>query len=510
MIPTNLKYGTKVESSIAKSYRTNIQPQNGTGPYNALDTITINIPTRANLVLVPTESYLKFKLNVNNLNGSVNAFRLDRCGAHGVIQRLSIWSGSNLLQDIDNYGMLASIMMDAYIPTDKVYGAYNACVGTRNDLVTTTVNSTTFAASTTLSSSCFQSNSGDLIGTGGYVTGSTGINPSAITATSGVVSDTYCINLISLIGSLCKDNYFPLFACTSAPIRVELQLVAGVNNFCAAFVSTTANSFNITNCEYIAQFIDLGDEAMSMIYSNLGGEPLQMVVPDYRNYQGSYQVTIGSNTLVNFPIPAKFSSLKSLLCTVRDKLPANVQTNSYFPYSSVSYGIQSYQFRLGSQIVPSKPPDTIPEMFEEMIKAIGSIADINHQPSIEKFSYQLANSVCYNSTASQGLGTSTGYTVTVDGAPTTNTVTVSNANAGSFYVGLDVENYSASSKSTIFSGYNSNTDDIFWQPTFNPIANTTAVSGIGGNGAVTTLRLDAFANYDCVVVFQDNTAYTKI
>jgi hypothetical protein len=53
MLPKNLAYGSKVESASARSYRTNIQPQNGTGTYNAGDTIIINIPTRNNLVYVP-------------------------------------------------------------------------------------------------------------------------------------------------------------------------------------------------------------------------------------------------------------------------------------------------------------------------------------------------------------------------------------------------------------------------------------------------------------------------
>ena len=56
-------HGSNVESSAARSYRSNIQPQNETGTYNAGDTITINIPTRNNLVLVPEESVLKFTLN---------------------------------------------------------------------------------------------------------------------------------------------------------------------------------------------------------------------------------------------------------------------------------------------------------------------------------------------------------------------------------------------------------------------------------------------------------------
>ena len=57
MLPKNkLVYDSKVESSAARSYRANIQPQNVTGTYNANDTITINIPTRANLLLIPEES----------------------------------------------------------------------------------------------------------------------------------------------------------------------------------------------------------------------------------------------------------------------------------------------------------------------------------------------------------------------------------------------------------------------------------------------------------------------
>jgi hypothetical protein len=67
MLPKNLKYGTKIESAVARSSRVNIQPQSGT-TYGPNDTITINIPTRNNLVLVPTESYLKFNICLINNN----------------------------------------------------------------------------------------------------------------------------------------------------------------------------------------------------------------------------------------------------------------------------------------------------------------------------------------------------------------------------------------------------------------------------------------------------------
>jgi hypothetical protein len=49
---------------------------------------------------------------------------------------------------------------------------------------------------------------------------------SAALAAGGTTGGTYCLNLISLIGSLCSEKYFPLFACTSSPLRVEIQLVS--------------------------------------------------------------------------------------------------------------------------------------------------------------------------------------------------------------------------------------------------------------------------------------------
>jgi len=262
-----------------------------------------------------------------------------------------------------------------------------------------------------------------------------------------------------------------------------------MQNFVNQAVSTVANTMAITNCEYIAQFIELGDEAMRGVYGSLGSEPMQLVMPEYRNYQYNAQLITATQTQINMPIPAKFSSLKSLLISCRDK---GTGATTFFPTSSVSQGIQQYQFRLGSQIVPSKPPDTLQEMFEEVTKAVASISDLTHQPSIEKFSYQYYNSTA-SIAASQSLGANTGYVVSVDSA-----TSVSNNNSGAFYVGLDLENYCAASKDGIFSGYNSNTDDIFWVPTFQTV--------IAGNP---NIRFDAFACFDQVLIFQDNTAFVK-
>jgi len=144
MIPKNLKYGSKVESALARSYRTNIAPQNGTGPYSLGDTIIVNIPTRANLVLNSADSYLKFSVTVTSTGADTYA-RWDSAGAHGLIQRCRIFCGSNLLQDIDNYGLLAKMLYDIQVPQDAVIGKHSITTGTRYDYVTTSVDGTATA-----------------------------------------------------------------------------------------------------------------------------------------------------------------------------------------------------------------------------------------------------------------------------------------------------------------------------------------------------------------------------
>jgi len=203
MLPKNLKYGSKIESQMAKSMKSNISPQNGTGNYGLGDTIIINIPTRNNLVLSTTESYLKFNLNVTNTSGNQASFRLDSCGAHGLISRIRIFSGSNLLQDIAEYGLLAKFLFDLQVPYDAVTGKYSTLAGTRADqsltLPTTAVANGTDQATTQALANDLKlqlsnakvsfnvTNSGEFLGT---------VNNNATTTTR-----TYCLNLISLIGT---------------------------------------------------------------------------------------------------------------------------------------------------------------------------------------------------------------------------------------------------------------------------------------------------------------------
>jgi hypothetical protein len=483
MIPKNLKYGSKVESAPARSIRSNIQPQVGT-KFSLNELIQINIPTRQNLVLVPTESYLKFNFRVGS-NAEDTVFRWDSCGAHGLIQRIRVYHGSNLLEDIDNYNLLSKMLHDIQIPTDSTYGKLALLEGTRPDMIATTP---TFLAAAvgdgagvvaTLSNRNIRVqsiSSGDVL-----KRTAAGVTTHLIDDTQSTNVETYCLNLVSLVGSLCSQNYLPLFAMTSAPLRLEIQLVDDLRRAmnCSAAPNAASNALTfLDNVEFVAQMIELSDSAMSIISSSLGGSPLQFVIPSYRNYQYALTTTEGVATQANFPIAAKFSSLKSLFVTHRDK----INTATFFPMSCVTAGLSDYQFRVGSVPVPAKAVNTRAEQFAELLKAIGSLSDISHQPSIELPAFN--------------LGISQANTNVTDA------IAASGIHSGAFYVGLNLENYEASAKDTIFAGWNSNTDDIYY------VANLT-VPQAGGAAAPVTIRFDAFALYDAVVVCENQTAYVR-
>lgn len=463
MLPKNLKYQSKVESSVARSMRTNIAPQNGTGPYGYGDTIILNIPTRNNLVLASTESYLKFKMSLTNGTAN-NAFRWDSCGAHSIINRIRIYHGSSLIEDIQEYGLLAKILYDMQLPADNTYGKQTLLAGTRQDLVLTTPNVGAVADISQKNLSAVAVNSGDRFGVavGG-----------ALTAATTVLTEDYAINLISLVGSLSSNNYIPLFAMSSAPLRVEITLVDSLYKAMADLTDATgtASTLALTNVEYCGSFIELGDAAMGTVYSSLEGQPLQFVIPQYRNYQFSYALPQTTQTQVSFPIPAKFSSLRALVLTQRDK---QTGAATFFPCSSVKMGLIDYTFRIGATQIPSKPPSTNVEFFSEALKALGSLSDINYTPSIDKSSYILNQSVASNDAVA---GTSS-------------------AQSGSFFIGIDLESYQGADKSTLFSGANTNTDDIFF------IGNYASPAAI-------TARYDCFANFDSVLVCESNTCFIK-
>ena len=143
--------------------------------------------------------------------------------------------------------------------------------------------------------------------------------------------------------------------------------------------------------------------------------------------------------------------------------------------------LSQYNFRCGPTLIPSKPPTLVSEFFSEALKAIGSLSDLTHSPSID---YET-------------------YSVDVTGVTTETLTQAPIIGSSSFYIGIDLENYSGADKSQLFSGYNSSTDDIYFNGTYAP------GSATGLANSLHNVVLDAFCVYDQVVIFENGTAYVK-
>jgi hypothetical protein len=141
------------------------------------------------------------------------------------------------------------------------------------------------------------------------------------------------------------------------------------------------------------------------------------------------------------------------------------------------FGLSSYNLRIGSKIIPAKAPSTITEYFVEACKAIGSVSDINHCPTMNMYSYNVLTNAANTETL---------------------VLAATSAISTNFIMGCDMEVYANAEKDAIFSGYNSLNDDIFCQCQF---------AGVGAD--VASMRADFYALYDSLVICENQTAYVK-
>jgi hypothetical protein len=438
MIPANLKFQSKVESAPARRFLTQIQPQGSTS-FGMGETITINIPTRANTALIPSESYLKGTLSLSCSTANATAATFESAGVHGFIQRIRVFHGSNLLEDCDNYAQLAKILYDFQASDDAVKGRL---------------------AVTSATNPQYNVTSGTIV---------RGVNRGATTGvTTTATTVPFAINLISLVGALAGDKYLPLWQMSAAPLRVEIVLKSSVVTSLMSLAGTaTAQIFSLTGVNYCGEFLELPDSAISAINAG-SSNPMQMVLPSYRSFTNSAAITT-AGTSVSFPIPAKYSSLKNLFVATR----TSVGADGLYPNSHCKYGLTSYSFRVGAEVLPSTQPTTVPEFYSEAVKCFGSLADLAFQPSVDLVSYALD---VPNTIASSG--------------------DASLLDSGSFVVGMDMEVYSNADKSSIFAGTNTNNSDIFYNANFTPAGNVTILQ-------------TAFASYDQVLVYENGVCYAR-
>ena len=288
---------------------------------------------------------------------------------------------------------------------------------------------------------------------------------------------TFCIPLVSILGTL-GDKYLPLFAMTSSPLRLELQLVASAQ---IAVVSIAAvASFAISNVEVIGSFIELSDQALSVIQQSQMGAPLTMAVSRYANLV--YNATLNNATTnVSCPVPFKYSSVQAIINTIRSNASGAI---TFDAYGSNHFRLNEYWYQFGSESLPTKHPGSSSTgggdrstMFNYYCSALGSPYDLDYNPLISLYTYET-------------------QLVPIASAETPNTTAANLSSiAGAFGIGQELVSFPSANQDQMFSGRNTTTEDIYHNMIFNATG-----------GAAVSVRFDYYCLHHAVIICENGAA----
>lgn len=441
-LPTDLNFALKNTMAKARNVRINISPIQSGAPANPTDTLKFDIPTsRRGQFLNQAGSFLQLRIR-NNDTLANSKFALDGSGA-SVIQRLSVYSGGALLEDIQAYNLLYNAMLDSQVSmADRL---------------------TTFSVS----------GGSDQQATGGTVNFSRG----GVIVNQGASTVVNLPLLSGVLGNGCS-KYLPIGAIAN-DLRLELVLAPAAEALVS--VSATAN-YQVLEAVLILDILELGDEAQGMIDQMTGGN----YVISAETYRNAQTVLGASSSQDSVLLPFRFSSIKSLLWAFR---PVSAQTsvlqaalNSRFnPFDSATQGTAcSVQLRAGPLYIPNAPIRYSPELFTELQKAY------------HRFGSQSQGSSMTWATWSR---TAPVAALTADNTGTTGTSFDNNYPAyaqgiGSAFFALNLDSVSGKSE-LLHSGINTLNQNLFLDMQY-----ATALPA-------SQTRFDAFAHTDMILQIQD-------
>ena len=428
-LPDDMLYNLKPSAGRGKSYRCSLQPQNKSS-FAANDTIIMSIPCgRRNTYLSGSDSYLKF--TVQNLEAN-NKITIDN-NAGCFFNRLDIFHGSNLLESIQQMNVLYTYLLDFQLSTATkaaLSNVYGTSFGTARDGLS--------------------------------------IDPGK--------KLTFCIPILSGVVGMLLDKYLPVGQLAD---DIRLEFVLEGNNTAVVYAATNATKtpWSIVGVELELNYIELSDEAQSIVNS---ASPLNDTVFLHGNSWKHYTSNIAASTAGTFStlIPARFASTKSIVVCPRATTTIN-NSESYSLSSRSNFGIDTYWFRVGSALYPSRPVTLknssglvagYSEGFQEIMKSFHSL---NHIEMSGACSFTQYNT---NDAADTGVGAG-GVQILQTGALSLN---------NGFAIAIDLETY-ANREDIMISGMNTLSAQTFLECNI-------------GTGPTVSYTLNMYANYDHILV----------
>ena len=347
-LPQDMNLIPKAAAPASRSKKVNVIPLSGS-TFNPGDVAKFEIPVGGSTptFMDGSQTYLLFQ--VQNSDGTT-AWNVDGSCA-SFIQKLEVYSSSQLIETINEYGTLYQIFNDTQKAFSDRQAADSILLGTDYD------------------------------GSDSYNFSRGGVNVAA----NGKV--TFALPLVSgVIGSSC-DKMLPLHMLTD--LRLEITWA----NSPVAVVSSTStavstNIWKVTFVELAIQCLYLDHEVNGMLMSAHGSEPIQISTEMYRNYNTVLSGTSSDSTI----LPLKFTSTKSLLAIYRTTGNLNNYAQSWVssrknPFATIGASVPNIQLLAGQNYIPQIPLRSVPEIYAEYNKCFHSLGNINNKTTMNKLTY---------------------------------------------------------------------------------------------------------------------------
>ena len=271
------------------------------------------------------------------------------------INKLEVFSSSQLIETISSYNILYQIMLDTQSgPMDR-FGQNSLLLG------------------------CDQDESADFVN---FSRGGVAVAPGQ--------TATFAIPIFSgVIGSGCS-KFLPIGDLQD--LRVEITFE---NNAAAVMSGTTTavstNIWQVTFAELAIQVISVDDSVHRLMGASRGNAPVMISSQSYRNYNTVLNANNISDSTI---IPLKFTSCKSLFGCYRNSTNLNVFnagtiTSRKNPFASghANNGSVNLQVLAGNDYLPQVPLRSSYEIYAEYNKAWHMLNNINNKTTINRETY---------------------------------------------------------------------------------------------------------------------------
>ena len=424
--PPQVNYDNVLPLAVeSRSNRREFLPVNGQTFSNSNGATIVRIDINADSMLDATHSYLE--CDIKNTNADADSFLGVNPFCPSWVQRLRIESGGVVIEDINEYSRLYSMLVLNQTPKEYVQnnvnnmGMYSPCIG--GNLKATAVGSAgsvvggahhhgvldTSAATVTPDNICSSLdtelyypptaqaliNGVQVAVNDGAISDAASNRPSqsgldVIQAASKIKSGSsrrMCIPLVS--GWLNMDRYIPLIM-MNAGFTIELTLcdanrigVTQVETAAATPAAPVASVWEVSNVKYVAHLIDMERDfydRLRLVMDDAGGT-LQLAGQTYRHYTGNLPAGVGPHTVT---LPARVKSVKSIFGTFIDSTQMG-SVNNYDTSVFQSAFLDTYRFEIGSVRYPQTDVKcSTTENEVELMKAWGKLGDYTHQQAFSK------------------------------------------------------------------------------------------------------------------------------